>query len=155
MNIYLFELDSVRNAKEEIVSGQNALFREIAANGNTVILSYNQLSDSAAFWAALKDEETYKAVMGLCELGMIQVSLFAGQRTVAQYILGHIERCMEQLEKEDFYFSMVPLGGGGGGDLLRAVYHAIQYSDIQLLKEKAQENAADKEKYLFCPVMWS
>ncbi|MBE6908829.1 MAG: hypothetical protein E7474_04350 [Ruminococcaceae bacterium] len=157
MNIYLFELDSVRNSKQEIAAGQDALFREITANGNTVILSYNQLSDSAAFWAGLKDEKTYNAVMELCELGMIQVSLYADQRTAAQYILGHVKSCMKQLEKrrnsedaekQDFYFSLVPLDDNDG-DMLRDVYRAIQYSDVQLLREKARENTGDREKYLF------
>ena len=42
--VYLYELDSVRNSKKEIVLGQQALFEEIV-KGNTVVLSYNQLTD--------------------------------------------------------------------------------------------------------------
>ncbi|MBE7005436.1 MAG: hypothetical protein E7425_14360 [Ruminococcaceae bacterium] len=157
MYVYLFELDSVRNSEAEAAAGQRTLFREIVANGNTVVLSYNQLSDSAAFWAALKNEESYDAVMELCRLGMIQVSLFAGQRTAAQYILTHVESCMRRLEKrrggeradeQGFYFSLVPLDDGDG-ELLDDVFHAIQYSDVQLLREKAREHSESAEKYLF------
>lgn len=157
MNIYLFELDSVRNSEKEVAMGQAALFREIAVNGNTVVLTYNQLSDSAAFWAALKDEVTYNAVMELCRLGMIQVSLFAGQRTAAQYILGHIRECTRRLNalrdggstgQQQFYFSLIPLDADDG-NMLEDLYHAIQYSDVQLLKEKAQENIEQAERYTF------
>lgn len=52
--VYLYELDSVRNSKKEIVLGQQALFEEIVKKGNTVVLSYNQLTDSEAFYMLLK-----------------------------------------------------------------------------------------------------
>ena len=39
MLVYLFELDSVRNSKAEIIKGQQALFEEIVMNGNQVVLS--------------------------------------------------------------------------------------------------------------------
>ena len=51
--VYLYELDSVRNSKKEIVLGQQALFEEIVKKGNTVVLSYNQLTDSEAFIKAV------------------------------------------------------------------------------------------------------
>ncbi len=157
MNIYLFELDSVRNSEQEIAAGQNALFREIVLNGNTVILAYNQISDSAAFWTGLKDEATCKAIMELCRLGRIQVSLYAGQRTAAQYVLKHLEGCMHQFAEwksgkhstnQTFYFSLAPLDDYDGA-VLEDVYHAIQYSDVQLLKEKALAKPAYAEKYTF------
>lgn len=49
MLVYLFELDSVRNSKAEIIKGQQALFEEIVMNGNQVVLSFNQLTDSDEF----------------------------------------------------------------------------------------------------------
>ena len=157
MNVYLFELDSVRNSEREIAIGQFAMFREIVANGNTVILSYNQLSDSAAFWAGLKDEDTYHAIMELCALGKIRVSLFAGQRTAAQYILRHIDECIDRLEKrrngeaaktQNFYFSLIPLDDNDE-ELLNDIRDAIEFSDVMLLKEKAAREGANAEKYLF------
>ena len=39
--VYLFELDSVRNSKAEIERAQKALFEEIILNGNSVVLSFN------------------------------------------------------------------------------------------------------------------
>lgn len=47
--VYLFELDSVRNSKAEIERAQKALFEEIILNGNSVVLSFNQLADSRGF----------------------------------------------------------------------------------------------------------
>ena len=156
MNVYLFSLDSVRNSREEIVLGQREMFRSIVRGGNTVVLSYNQLTDSAAFWAGLRDDETYAALMTLCREGRIRVSLFGGQRTAAQYILEHIERCLERLERpagagegKQFYFSLLPLSADEGS-VLRDVRDAIRFSDLRLLKERAADPAAgDKYRFLY------
>ena len=157
MNIFLFELDSVRNSEKEIEKGQAALFREIFVNGNSVILTYNQLSDSAAFWAGLKDDATYASIMELCAMGRIKVSLYGSMRTAAQYILIHIADCIRKLEarktaalgrKQDFYFSLIPMDDEDI-DMLKNLRDAIMYSDVQLLREKSEETGAKAEKYLF------
>lgn len=54
--VYLFELDSVRNSKEEILIGQKALFEEIFVHGNIVTLTYNQVTDSQAFLSILRND---------------------------------------------------------------------------------------------------
>ena len=53
--VYLFELDSVRATLREMEIGQQAMFEEIVVNGNRVVLSLNQLTDSQAFLAAVRD----------------------------------------------------------------------------------------------------
>lgn len=53
-SVYLYELDSVRNSKEEIQYAQERMFREIILNGNQVILTMNQLADSVHFLLRLK-----------------------------------------------------------------------------------------------------
>ena len=58
-SVYLYELDSVRNSKEEIQYAQEQMFREIILNGNQVILTMNQLADSRAFLAAIENENTF------------------------------------------------------------------------------------------------
>ncbi|MBQ7077272.1 MAG: hypothetical protein IJM91_03975 [Lachnospiraceae bacterium] len=141
MNVYLFELDSVRNSKEEIEVGQRAIFREIVLFGNSVILTYNQLTDSSAFFACLKDEESYEAMIKLCELGFVKVSLYKSQRTAAQYILQHLER----MRGNDFVFSLLPLGKGDE-EVFNDLSNALHYSDLRLLKEKALE-FENREKY--------
>ena len=47
--VYLFELDSVRKSKKEIIKAQKALYEEIVLNGNIVVMTMNQLSDSLGF----------------------------------------------------------------------------------------------------------
>lgn len=157
MNIYLFELDSVRNSKKEAEIGQAALFREIFLNGNSVILTYNQLSDSAAFWAGLQEERTYNAIMELCRMGRIKVSLYGSMRTAAQYILIHIADCIRKLEarkkgesggNQDFYFSLIPMDDEDV-DMLKNLRDAIMFSDVQLLREKSKEAGKNAAKYLF------
>ena len=58
-SVYLYELDSVRNSKEEIQYAQERMFQEIILNGNQVILTMNQLADSRAFLAAIENENTF------------------------------------------------------------------------------------------------
>lgn len=43
--VYLFELDSIRNADDQMESAMSALFHEIVMNGNAVAITYNQLFD--------------------------------------------------------------------------------------------------------------
>lgn len=60
--VYLFELDSVRNSKAEIERAQKALFEEIILNGNSVVLSFNQLSDSRGFLRSLANTDTSEQI---------------------------------------------------------------------------------------------
>lgn len=53
--VYLFELDSVRKTDKEIIAGQKALYTEIVENGNIVVLTFNQLIDSRAFFMFIFD----------------------------------------------------------------------------------------------------
>lgn len=68
-SVYLYELDSVRNSKEEIQYAQEQMFREIILNGNQVILTMNQLADSRAFLAAIENENTFEPFFELCQMG--------------------------------------------------------------------------------------
>ena len=84
MLVYLFELDSVRNSKAEIIKGQQALFEEIVMNGNQVVLSFNQLTDSEAFLSILENEEVYEEMIGLFRCGTLRVSQFGRFRTACK-----------------------------------------------------------------------
>ena len=54
--VFLFELDSVRKTDDEIIVGQKTLYDEIVRNGNIVVLTYNQLIDSRAFFSLLNNK---------------------------------------------------------------------------------------------------
>lgn len=75
--VYLFELDSVRNSPQEILLGQQALFREIVLKGNHVVLSFNQLTDSESFLCTLRSPDSYNHISSLFSLGAIKYSRFA------------------------------------------------------------------------------
>lgn len=75
--VYLFELDSVRNSPQEILLGQQALFREIALKGNRVVLSFNQLTDSESFLSAVRTADFYPQMLSLFAQGVMKYSRFA------------------------------------------------------------------------------
>ena len=85
--VYLFELDSVRNSKKEIQKGQQALFEEIVKKGNTVVLSFNQLTDSEAFLCAIRDEKAYEQMEQLkfqdMEMSELRRNIYRTQLTNA------------------------------------------------------------------------
>ena len=66
--IYLFELDSTRNSNKEIEIAQKTMFKEIVVNGNIIVLTFNQLTDSRAFLSALEDPEQYDSIIELFKL---------------------------------------------------------------------------------------
>ena len=47
--VYIHELDSVRSSEAEIKHARSRLYEEILINGNTPVISFNQLADSKAF----------------------------------------------------------------------------------------------------------
>ena len=75
--VYLFELDSARNTPEEILRGQQALFREVALKGNQVVLTFNQLTDSHAFLCAVGDEKSRSQLLELFRMGALKYSRYA------------------------------------------------------------------------------
>ena len=79
--VYLYELDSVRNSSQEIQRGQDALFEEIVKKGNTVVLSFNQLTDSEAFLCAIRDEKMYEQMVTLFIQGALKISRYGNVRT--------------------------------------------------------------------------
>lgn len=81
-NVYLFELDSVRKTDNEIIKAQKALYAEIVINGNTVVLTYNQLVDSRGFFSLLDEKDYFNSIIKLFELGKIRVSQYGDIRNV-------------------------------------------------------------------------
>ena len=110
--VYLFELDSVRKSDEEIELGQKAIYNEIAVNGNTVVLTYNQLVESRAFFSLLNEKDSrescgclsyYDSLITMFEKGKIRISQYGDIRTVSQYLQRKIE------DDRGFIFSAFPI----------------------------------------------
>lgn len=137
MNIYLFELDSVRNSKKEIEIGQQTLFEEIVKNGNTVILSFNQFADSVAFLSSIRNEKIYPSILSLFKFGSIKISKYKiGESiigTPSQYIQRGIEKCIKE-GNDAFLFSSIPVKIEEEA-LLNFILNALRFSDPFILKD--------------------
>lgn len=148
--VYLYELDSVRNSPEEIQRGQDALFEEIVKKGNTVVLSFNQLTDSEAFLCAVRDEKAYEQIVALFTLGALKISRYGNIRTPSQYIQNAIDKCNSE-SKEAFLFSGLPVLRTEK-DFLKKIKHALQYSDTteleDILEKEHGESEREKIKYV-------
>ncbi len=143
--IYLFELDSVRTSPEEIVRGQQALFREIVMNENQVVLTFNQLTDSLAFLRAISDPATYPHMLELFRLGVLKVSRFAPPhpdgafvdtpkrvlRTASHYVQNAVERCLND-SNDSFLFSALPFQSQDK-KLLTVLSYSLRYSNPSVL----------------------
>lgn len=90
--VYLHELDSVRNSDAEVVAAQRALYNEIVLNGNTVVLTFNQLADSKAFLSLfMNDDEMLEIVKSLMLNGAIRISRYKDKRTASQYLQDNLK----------------------------------------------------------------
>lgn len=143
-SVYLYELDSVRNSKEEIQYAQERMFQEIILNGNQVILTMNQLADSRAFLAAIENEDTFEPFFELCQKGVIRISQYGMLRTPSQYFQGKIEEFLKKAEKTEseksaFIYSGVPVAHDDAV-MLRQLLKALRYSDPECLRELSGYN---------------
>lgn len=122
--VYLFELDSVRKTDAEIIDGQRAMYDEIVRNGNIVVLTYNQLIDSRAFFSLLDNREYYESILKLFEKGYICISQFGTIRTIAQYLLNTIDS-----EENKFIYSALPIKSSQRR-LVELIKRSVMYSDL-------------------------
>lgn len=141
--VYLHELDSVRNSKQEIFVGQRALYNEIVKNGNKVVLTLNQLTDSLAFLSLVRDPKIYPSILQLFATGTLKVSLYGELKTASQYIQQSIDKCLEDpQEKNDstevFIFSGLPVKSDDE-EMLTTIKNALQYSDLSELESMIDE----------------
>ena len=138
--VYLFELDSVRKSDAEITIGQKALYDEIVVNGNTVVLTYNQLVDSRAFFSLLNDADYYESLIALCKEGKIRVSQYGDLRTISQYILSTIS------DDKKFIYSALPLKYSQKR-LTALVKRSLMYSDLsEIYNFYAGNDRSDEER---------
>lgn len=136
--VYLFELDSVRKTDREIELGQKALFDEIVMNGNTVVMTYNQLIDSRAFFSLLRDEKYYESLIRLFNSGAIRISQFEEKRTVTQYLIDSLDY------DRDFIFSGWPLKSTQKL-LLGLIKRSLTYSDLTEISGYINGSRTDEE----------
>lgn len=109
MNVYLYELDTVNTSEADMKKAEHAMFREIVVNGNTIVLSGNQLVDSRAFWHVVFDDEKYDVLKRFCRIGRIKVSLKSEDGTPIGFLINRVRdriRYLEKNSKSGFFFSL-------------------------------------------------
>ena len=151
--IYLFELDSVRNTDQEALVGQEALFEEIAINGNTVVMTFNQFFDSRGFLHLFQLSQEYtEAILKLFKCGAIQLSQFEDYRTGTQYLLHLYDTAVLPNESYDFdaRLSGLPVKYGQRR-LIKLIVRSLQHNDISEISEyidilKKGNNITDSER---------
>ena len=121
--VYLFELDSVRKTDEEIVKAQQTLYDEIVGNGNTVVMTYNQIVDSRGFFCLLNNKDYYDNIIKLFKNGKIKVSQYGDIRTLSQYLIDSIDR------DSGFIYSALPVKNNQKR-LLALIRRSLMYSDL-------------------------
>lgn len=147
--VYLFELDSVHTSPQEILRGQQALFEETVLNGNQVVLTFNQLTDSQAFLCAIRDPDSYPHMLELFRLGTLKISRFAppgiNDMPEPEAIRGQVERCRSDypgLFQKGVLKSYPPLPPGAPQRVLRTASHYIQNAVEKCLND-------DNDSFLF------
>lgn len=131
-NVYLFELDSVKTSDREIAAAQKAMFDEIVCNGNCVVLSMNQMTDSRAVMSMLNDEEQYHILMELFQRGYIKYSLYKDCFTMSHYIQRSIK------EKRGFIYSSLPVKSTQYL-LQQRIYDSLRFADTNAFKALLQQ----------------
>lgn len=94
--IYLDVFDSASDV--EPLKAEQVLFSEIVNKGNTVVFTFNQLTDSLAFMELWRNETTVFALNFLMQKGLIRINQYYSEgepiRTASQYIQNVIDRVM-------------------------------------------------------------
>ncbi|MGN0027432.1 MAG: hypothetical protein ACI33I_10590, partial [Clostridium sp.] len=142
--VYLFELDSVRKTNKQIYIGQLAMFDEILGNGNIIVMSMNQITDSKAFLCMLENDEHYNIVKKLIKQGYIRISRYGEMRTVSQYIQNAISK---NLDKSDdvFIFSAIPVKSNQKL-LLKLMQKVLMNTDLSIIQEYIDLGNEDNQK---------
>lgn len=130
--IYLFELDSMCNTKEEVRQAQEIMFYEIVENGNQIVLTYNQIVDSHGFLIMLLEEETYQFMIDFIKKGYIKFSQY---KVGANVIGSPIQYMLQSLSKPDFVFTALPLLSGQGQNLNQVLLNALANVDVLSLEK--------------------
>lgn len=144
--VYLFELDSVRNSPAEIKAGQEALFEELVLNGNQVVLTFNQITDSAAFLSIIRHEEMFRQILELFRIKALQISPY-GTKTASQYLQEALEKNLNK-NAPGFIFSGVPIEKSDK-ELIEKLITILKNGDVAGMQrelDKAKETNAPEDE---------
>lgn len=132
--IYLFELDSMRNTSEEVRHAQHCMFYEIVENGNQIVLTYNQITDSHGFLVMLLHDESYELLIQFIQKGYIKFSQY---RTPQGIVASPVQYMRQSLKKPNFCFTALPVNLEEKQEMNEALYTALTNVDGSSLEEYA------------------
>lgn len=138
-DVYLFELDSVKKRDEDILMGQKAIYNEIIHNGNRVVVSFNQLTDSRVILSMLESKEKADILMQIFDYGYMKVSRYGEFRTASQYIQHAISKKLSS-NQDSFIFSALPVKGNQVY-LLAMMKRALRNADLSEITECMNEKS--------------
>lgn len=150
--VYLFELDSVNTSKKEIEYGQLCMYKEILYNGNQIVITFNQLTDSNVLLRLISNEKYYASLVRLFEIGAIKISMYKNMNDTiyspSQYVQLSIDKCLAK-DTHDFLFSTLPIKSSDK-EFLNIIKKSLQFSSIEILKEYIEKSHDINElKYEF------
>ena len=142
--VYLFELDSVRKSQKEVEKAQKALYEEIVLNGNIVVMTMNQISDSLGFLIAVNNNATTKHILALFQAGVLRVSSYRRNdgttiTTPSQYLQTQIDQYHSDGQTRFYFFGWFI--ENEDDDLIKTIKTALQYNDpgiIDNFREKSR-----------------
>ncbi|MBE5891049.1 MAG: hypothetical protein E7282_08800 [Lachnospiraceae bacterium] len=148
MYIYLFKNDSVRTSQAEIRGALTEMYNQIILYGNTIVLSYNQVTDSRAFLSGIYNDDSYEAIMNLIRHGKIKMNRYFSAKTPSEYMQNAIGRYLNDSNPDSFQFSGLPIElmqsqMEESKKQLAEVAEALRCSDPWLLMKKSQACAAE------------
>lgn len=149
MLVYLFELDSEINNEKLVRIGQKALFEEIFINGNSVVISLNQLVDSICIKNLINSPQTNEILIELFRNGLLRINLYGDITSVSQYVQNSINKILENNDKT-YIFSSLPVKKTDT-NLLEDIKNALCFSDISYLDKHINNNNTknnDNIKYI-------
>ena len=144
--VYLFELDSVRKTDKEVYKGQLAMYDELVGNGNIIVMSMNQITDSKAFLCMLQNNEHYNVVKELLQKGYIRISRYGEIRTVSQYVQNAINKNLAK-NNDVFIFSAIPVKSNQKL-LLKLMQKVLVNTDLSIIQEYIDMTIEDNEQVL-------
>ena len=147
MYTYLFKNDSVRTTPVEIRAALTEMYNQIMLYGNTIVLSYNQVTDSRAFLSGIYSDDSYEAIMNLIRHGKIKMNRYFSAKTPSEYMQNAIAQYLNHDNPGSFQFSGLPIETKESQleenkMRLMDVADALRCSDPWLLMKKSKQYAA-------------
>ncbi len=135
--VYLYELDSVCNSKNEIKLALDSMYKTIVVDGNVLVLTFNQFADSMLFASIIGNDKMREAFVELICQERIVVSCFASGGEIisspVRYIVRHLKSFPSK--KEDFVFSAV--------DYLNITSYGIKKRLFEIMVKSLEDNDID------------